>query len=82
MVWARVRRFHRGMRSLVAALALAALAELALLGVFVFLDEPGDRFHAADVAYFAVPFVLAAAAGSLLARSITRALRGRPRQDV
>lgn len=67
-------------RSVIVALALGALAELALLGLFIFLDEPGHHFHAADLAYFAVPFVLASASATLLARLVARALRRREAQ--
>jgi hypothetical protein len=73
----RMQRSGGATRTLIPALLLGALAELSLLGVFVYLDEPGRRFHAGDLAYFAVPFVLAAASASLLAQLIARLLRRR-----
>ena len=65
-------------RELLRTLVLAALAEVALLAVFVFLGEPrrlggsAPRFHAMDLAYLAVPFALTAAAAYTPLRALRR----------
>lgn len=67
-------------KQLLATFLLGALAELTLLGVFVFIDEPphvgrpARPFHAWEFAYLALPVVLMAAAAALTARAL---LRGR-----
>lgn len=69
-------------KQLLATLLLGALAELTLLGVFVFIDEPphvgrpARPFHAWELAYLAVPVVLMAAAAALLARAFFRGRHG------
>jgi hypothetical protein len=65
-------------RQLLTTLLLGALGWIALLGVFVFIDEPqpvggpAPHFHLVYVAYLAVPFVLMAAAAFFPIRLIIR----------
>ena len=71
-------------RELAATALLAILGELALLGVFVFIDEPhqvglsAPRMHALDAAYIALPLLLLAAAAAFVP---LRALRRSSRRE-
>jgi hypothetical protein len=68
-------------KRLLASLFLGALAELTLLGVFVFIDEPprvgrpAPAFHPWELAYLALPLLLMAAAAFLPARALLRGRR-------
>jgi hypothetical protein len=65
-------------KQLFASLLLGALAEITLLGVFVFVDEPphvGRRavpFHPWEFAYLALPLVLLLAAAFMPVRAFLR----------
>jgi hypothetical protein len=68
-------------RQLLTTLLLAALGQITLLAVVVFLGEPQriggpePRFHAVDIAYLAVPFLLMAAAAWAPLRTLQRRRR-------
>lgn len=68
-------------KQLLTTLLLGALAEVALLGVIVFIGEPqpvggpAPHFHAVYLAYLAVPLLLMAAAAFAPARVLVRRLR-------
>jgi hypothetical protein len=66
---------------MIATLLLAALSLIMFLAVVVFLGEPprlgrpAAHFHAADLAYLAVPLVLLAAAAAVPLRVLLRERR-------